>query len=105
MGRRDHPISFFSVLGYSYFPQDTPAAGHSAYRQPQDEASQLASLSAREMMVLIYLARGWSNMQIANELMLSNKTISTYKTRLLNKLQATTLIDLIELAKRHALVE
>jgi two-component system response regulator EvgA len=37
--------------------------------------------------------------------MLSNKTISTYKTRLLHKLQATTLVDLIEIAKRHALVE
>jgi len=91
--------------GYSYFPHDVPSAGHSAPRPAQDEVSQLASLSDREMMVLIYLARGWTNMQIADELMLSNKTISTYKTRLLTKLQATTLIDLIELAKRHALVE
>ncbi len=91
--------------GYSYFPHDAPSGGHSVHRQPQDEVSQLASLSDREMMVLIYLARGWTNMQIANELMLSNKTISTYKTRLLTKLQATTLIDLIELAKRHSLVE
>lgn len=94
--------------GYSYFPHDAASSvhsGHSAQRLPLDEASQLASLSDREMMVLIYLARGWTNMQIADELMLSNKTISTYKTRLLNKLQATTLIDLIELAKRHALVE
>lgn len=91
--------------GYSYFPHDVLSAGKSGLRPVLDESSQLASLSDREMMVLIYLARGWSNMQIAEELMLSNKTISTYKTRLLNKLQATTLIDLIELAKRHGLVE
>ena len=91
--------------GYSYFPHDSFVVGTSADRRQQDEAAQLASLSDREMMVLIYLAKGWTNMQIADELMLSNKTISTYKTRLLNKLQATTLVDLIDVAKRHGLVE
>lgn len=91
--------------GYSYFPHDTQPSGRSSDMRQQNEAAQLASLSDREMMVLIYLAKGWSNMQIAEELMLSNKTISTYKTRLLNKLQATTLVDLIDIAKRHTLVE
>lgn len=90
--------------GYTYFPHD-PLISRPANSRQQNEVAQLASLSDREMMVLIYLAKGWTNMQIADELMLSNKTISTYKTRLLHKLQATTLVDLIELAKRHALVE
>ncbi|EPL07685.1 putative two-component system response regulator [Pseudomonas sp. CF150] len=35
---------------------------------------------------------------------LSNKTVSTYKKRLMQKLQAKSLVDLIELAKRNALV-
>jgi len=92
--------------GYSYFPHDAqPSSTVPAHQRLQNEETQLASLSDREMMVLIYLAKGWSNIQIADELMLSNKTISTYKTRLLHKLQATTLVDLIEIAKRHALVE
>lgn len=93
--------------GYSYFPHDSLPSGATPnpHNRQQNEASQLASLSDREMMVLIYLAKGWSNMQIAEELMLSNKTISTYKTRLLHKLQATTLVDLIDVARRHGLVE
>ena len=39
----------------------------------------------------------------AAALFLSNKTISTYKTRLLQKLSVNSLVDLAELAKRNAL--
>jgi len=35
---------------------------------------------------------------------LSSKTVSTYKKRLMHKLQVSTLVDLIEIAKRNALV-
>jgi two-component system, NarL family, response regulator EvgA len=35
---------------------------------------------------------------------LSNKTVSTYKKRLMQKLQAKSLVELIEMAKRNALV-
>ncbi|MGE8312054.1 MAG: LuxR C-terminal-related transcriptional regulator, partial [Pseudomonas protegens] len=37
-------------------------------------------------------------------LCLSNKTISTYKRRLLAKLNARSLVDLIEFAQRHRLI-
>jgi two-component system response regulator EvgA len=69
------------------------------------ERQRLNSLSDREVVVLQYLARGWSNKAIADKLLLSNKTISTYKTRLLTKLNASNLVDLIALAKRHELIE
>ncbi|MNG00067.1 Virulence factors putative positive transcription regulator BvgA [compost metagenome] len=52
-------------------------------------------------MVLKRLVTGQSNMGIANDLMLSNKTISTYKTRLLWKLNVKTIVELIEIAKRN----
>ncbi|MDQ3597155.1 MAG: LuxR C-terminal-related transcriptional regulator, partial [Pseudomonadota bacterium] len=35
---------------------------------------------------------------------LSNKTVSTYKKRLMQKLKAKSLVELIEMAKRNALV-
>lgn len=35
---------------------------------------------------------------------ISNKTVSTYKKRLMQKLNASSLVTLIELAKRNALV-
>ncbi|CAI3808933.1 Virulence factors putative positive transcription regulator BvgA [Pseudomonas sp. MM221] len=60
-------------------------------------------LSAREMTVLQQLARGRSNKEIADSMFLSNKTVSTYKSRLLLKLNARSLVDLIELAQRQGL--
>jgi len=60
-------------------------------------------LSARELMVLKQLTSGLSNKEIAEGLSLSNKTVSTYKRRLLSKLNARSLVDLIEFAQRHKL--
>ena len=56
------------------------------------------------MMVLQQLARGKTNKEIAYGMFLSNKAVSTYKTRLLLKLNARSLVDLIELAQRNGLV-
>lgn len=88
--------------GYSFFPADD----FSSINQPnaQTEQEKLGTLTDREMMVLIYLAKGFTNIEIANELTLSNKTISTYKTRLLTKLGVKTLVDLIVIANRNHLV-
>jgi two-component system response regulator EvgA len=56
------------------------------------------------MTVLQQLAQGRTNKEIADGMCLSNKTVSTYKTRLLLKLNARSLVDLIELAQRNGLV-
>jgi DNA-binding NarL/FixJ family response regulator len=61
-------------------------------------------LSAREIEVLKYLANGKKNKEIAKTLGLDEKTISTYKLRLLHKLNVTNLIDLINKAKTFQLV-
>ena len=58
----------------------------------------------RGIRVLQQLARGKTNKEIADGMFLSNKTVSTYKTRLLLKLNAHSLVDLIELAQRNGLV-
>ena len=61
-------------------------------------------LSSREIEVLKYLANGKKNKEIATTLGLDEKTISTYKLRLLHKLQVTNLIDLVNKAKTFQLV-
>jgi DNA-binding NarL/FixJ family response regulator len=58
-------------------------------------------LSAREMEVLELLAAGKTVNQVAKELSLSSKTISTYRTRLLQKLNLKTTADLI----RYSIME
>lgn len=52
-------------------------------------------LSPREQDVLIFMAAGKTVAEIASELSLSPKTISTYRTRLLTKLNLKTTSELI----------
>jgi len=61
------------------------------------------SVSAREMDVLMLLAAGKSFTQIAAELSLSPKTISTYRDRLLTKLKLKTTSELIRYAIMQSL--
>jgi len=56
-------------------------------------------LSTREIEVLRYLSDGKKNKEIAQILDLNEKTVSTYKLRLLTKLNVTNLVDLVNKAK------
>lgn len=56
-------------------------------------------LSNREIEVLRHLCDGKKNNEIATKLGLNEKTISTYKLRLLLKLNVTNLLDLVNKAK------
>ena len=59
------------------------------------------TLSARELEVLTHFAAGKTVIQVAEELSLSPKTISTYRERLLEKLKLKTTADLI----RYSILE
>lgn len=58
-------------------------------------------LSKREMQVLKLLSNGKSNKDISQELDISDKTVSTYKFRLLNKIGGKTVVDLINFSKNY----
>lgn len=62
-------------------------------------------LSAREFEVLRLIAAAKTASEIAEELGLSVKTVSTYRTRILEKMQLTTNAELMQYALRHGLVE
>jgi len=57
--------------------------------------SRYKKLSSREIEVLNLLSRGKRNKDIAAALDINEKTVSTYKTRLLKKLKVDNLADLI----------
>jgi two-component system, NarL family, response regulator, fimbrial Z protein, FimZ len=61
-------------------------------------------LSSREIEVLRYLSNGKKNKEIADLLTLNEKTISTYKLRLLAKLNVSNLVDLVNKAKTLEIV-
>lgn len=63
-----------------------------------------ARLSDRELQVLIQIAKGLSLKQIADLLCLSDKTISTYRARVCDKLRVDTNADLVRYAIEHGLV-
>lgn len=90
--------------GYNYFPDQAFCLTRREGGKDHDE-ELLKTLSIRELGVLQQLAQGLSNKQIAERMSLSSKTISTYKTRLLVKLNAVNLLDLYDLAKRNRLAE
>ena len=62
-------------------------------------------LSAREMEVLVLFSKGKTVAQVALELSLSPKTISTYRQRLLEKLKLHTTADLIRYSILESLKE
>ncbi len=88
--------------GYTFYPSLPFDSVNPA--ENLTELEQIRALTDREMTVLQYLAQGYSNKQIGEMLFLSNKTVSTYKTRLLQKLCVPSLVDLAEFAKRNALI-
>lgn len=57
--------------------------------------SNYKKLSTRELEVLNLLSTGRRNKEIAHALEINEKTVSTYKTRLLKKLRVDNLADLI----------
>ena len=63
------------------------------------------SLSDREYRVMWMLAKGKSVSQIAEELVLSQSTVSTYRNRILKKLALENNAGLVRYAIKHGLME
>src|SRR5690606_8194500 len=53
-------------------------------------------LSTRETEVLKLLAIGKKNKEVSKELNINEKTVSTYKARLMRKLKVTNMVDLVK---------
>lgn len=69
--------------------------------QPRNDEEPHKLLSDREFEVFQLLVDGRSISDIATQLHLSVKTVSTHKTRILQKMSATSVADLVRYAIRH----
>lgn len=77
---------------------------HLTFNDAKNKKSKLYKrLSTREVEVLKLLSTGKKNKEIAQELEINEKTVSTYKARLFKKLNVTNLVDLIHQAKHREL--
>lgn len=90
------------LSGYSFFSSETLhfISNNKSRRGTMDDMP----LSNREVTVLRYLANGLSNKEIAEQLLLSNKTISAHKANIFSKLGLTSIVELIDYAKVHELL-
>lgn len=89
--------------GYTFFPNLAISSVRSGDATLTD-LEMIERLSARELSILQQLARGLSNTQIARDMTLSSKTVSTYKARLIEKLNMKSVVYLADFAKRNGLI-
>lgn len=72
---------------------------------PSSQALPHTLLSDREFEVLTHILRGSSLTDIANELSLSIKTVSTHKSHIFTKMGISSQVDLIRYAMEHRLTD
>lgn len=71
----------------------------------RDDRPPHASLSDREFLIFRNIANGEAITDIASRLNLSAKTVSTYKTRVLQKMQMSSVAELIRYGLKHGLLD
>ena len=75
--------------------------GYIHEQQGSTDDSPLGLLSSREREILQLVAEGRSNKEIASLLFISEKTVGTYRSRMMNKLGLDNLSELIKFAIKH----
>jgi FixJ family two-component response regulator len=64
---------------------------------------RLATLTPRERQVFVLIARGRINKQVAHELTLSERTVKAYRRKVMEKMKARNLADLVLIGNRLGL--
>jgi two-component system invasion response regulator UvrY len=94
-----------TVLSGKRYISDTLAQHMAVQLDDESEKALHDKLSDRELEVLCLIASGKPLTDIASDLFLSVKTISTYRTRILEKLHMETNADLIRYAIQKELID
>ena len=88
------------LAGYTVFPVMATGGMVPAVNVAADEDERVRLLSNKELVILQMLSKGMSNKAIGDALFVSNKTVSSHKTRIMQKLCVKSLVELIDLARR-----
>ena len=93
------------LAGYTVFPVTSRGTGMVPALGRADETERIGLLSDKELVILQMLSKGMSNKTIGEALFISDKTVSTYKSRIQEKLGLSSLAGLIEFASLHKLID
>ena len=74
--------------------------GRTEYHEVQDIRSRIESLTAREHEIFRYVITGMLNKQIALELKIAEKTVKVHRGRVMEKLGANSVAELVRLAEK-----
>lgn len=83
--------------GYSYYPFSLELSSGICAA----EMELLNSLSLQEINVIDYINKGFNSNSIAEKMNISCKTVSTYKRRVMSKLQCKSFTDLLSFIQRN----
>jgi two-component system, NarL family, response regulator NreC len=79
-------------------------ADYLARRERGDLPVAVEALTAREEEVLRFLAEGHTNQEIADQLVISVKTVETHRAHILGKLGLRKRAELVRYARTHGLL-
>jgi DNA-binding NarL/FixJ family response regulator len=92
--------------GESYFSPPVASRLTAAVRgEHETPRSGLDQLTGREREVLVGIARGWTNKEIAADLGISHRTVETHRESLMRKLQIRTVAELTRFAIGTGIVQ
>jgi DNA-binding NarL/FixJ family response regulator len=91
-------------LGQRYLGPQVMALAARAHGSKQAN-NPIEALSLRQRQIITLVVMGMSSTRIAAQLHLSPKTVATYRSRLMTKLEVHDLPSLVRLAIRHQLVD
>ncbi len=89
------------IRGYIEGSLTTPPDGRASAR---DNTAQLRSLTPREMEILKLVAEGYTNQEIADQLVVSIKTVQAHRANVMEKLGLRNITHLVRFAVRAGLI-
>ena len=99
------PVAAASLLAAVRAGVDQDARTRQALADAGSLRLRFASLTEREREVLAALARGRLNKQIAHDLGIVEQTVKFHRTRIMERMQARTVAELMHMAARLQLLE
>jgi DNA-binding NarL/FixJ family response regulator len=92
------------LAGEKYLSSEV-ASKMASYIYTQRERQKHELLSEREYQVFLFIVQGHTTSEIAEELHLSPKTVSTYRDRIMDKMEMSRNSELIHYALRNKLID